>query len=141
MNTWRALMAVIKVAGLAAAALLINWLLISQGVTGMITPEPKDVTENFMAAMAAERWEGALNELSEELASTVDHDDLRSRMQAFESGRASIEGIEGLPGQEAGDTAEAGVEITYTGQGTETIKFPLVREHGVWKIAALDALE
>jgi hypothetical protein len=125
---------------LLCAALLILAALISQGVTFAIVPPPGMPAEGLVRALKAHRYEGALEELSEELQQQVQEQDLRDLAEKIEQAHQGIEQVHGetVAQQEQDATAQVDVELDDGSQ--QTIELPLKKENGIWKVTSLDPL-
>jgi len=125
---------------LRAALALIAAALPLEGMDWLI-PAPENTAEQFVSALAAHRYEGAMNSLAQELRRQTREEDLAALVQAIEdSPRRGIQDARGLQSDEQGDTATATVEVKYGNNQTGLIEVPLKKENQVWRVTSLDPL-
>ena len=143
MNTWLALKAPATILGLLAGSLLILWTLISNGITQFITPEPADVAQQFVQALGTQRYDGALEQLNEELSNEVEAAELRTWAEAIHAKHGSMITVQGVetspPPRPPADTAR--VRLKFEDGQELTLEFPVVQENGLWKISSIEPLE
>jgi hypothetical protein len=127
-------LAVIGVALLVAAGAVAGL-----GDRGVLVPPPEMVVEQFVRDVSLKRWEPARTHLAEPLARRMGPDSLRGFVEAVERRVGPIEDVKGRPFFSTDVAAEADAEITSAGGDRTTLRLPLSREHGLWKISRLDA--
>jgi hypothetical protein len=131
---WRELL-VVAAALLLAAGAVHGW-----GDRATLVPPPEAAVEEFAKKLVGKRYRPAYSHLSEELARSVPADSLRLLTEALERSLGSIEKVQGEPVHRSGEAAEASAKLTTTRGDTASLRFPLLREQGVWKISRLDPL-
>ena len=105
----------------------------------VLVPPPEMVVEEFVREISLRRWEQARPLLAAPLARRVEADSLRRLLEAVERRVGRIEDVRGRPISDTDETAEAVAEITSARGDRATLRLPLAREHGLWKISGLDA--
>ena len=146
MRDWLALRPVVMLlALLAAAGLLLGWAAETEAARYLI-PSPDKVAEGLVSALAAQRYTGALNALSQDLQQQVQPEDLRTLVARIEQAHQGISDAHGQAGQAApaaahNATASAQVQVKLGDLSEQELTFELVRENGLWKIASLGPLE
>ena len=141
MSTLRALKPLAGVTGLGAAALLALWLLVSNDVTFAVVPPPETEAESLMRALKARRFSAVKSELVESLREQVDDSRLDGLFRRIEEARKGISDAHGDKAREDGDRATAMVKVKLDDKTEETLEFPLQKEHGLWRVSSIDALE
>lgn len=129
------------IAALLAASLLVIAGLVSADAASLIIPPPEGVAEQVVTALGAHRYEGAMNQLSDDLQQQVGEEDLQAFVEAVEeSPREGIQDAHGQDAQESGNQATASVEVKFGNNETQTIDLPLAKENGLWKVTSLEPL-
>jgi hypothetical protein len=119
-------------------------LLVTGGAVGalrdraVLVPPPEMVVEEFVHQISLNRWAQARTHLTEELAHRLGPDSLRTYLARLEQRVGRIEDVRGRPFFATDVAAEATAEITRADGGHATLRLPLSREHGIWKIARLE---
>jgi hypothetical protein len=108
------------------------------GDRGALVPPPEMVVEEFVRELSLERWEPARTHLAESVARHAGPDSLRGFLQTVEGHAGRIEDVRGRPFFATDVAAEATAEITSTEGRRSTLRLPLARERGLWKISRLD---
>lgn len=108
------------------------------GDRAVLVPPPEMVVEEFVRAVSLKRWNSAREHLVTDLAQHVGAGALRAFVDTLEAGIGPIEDVKGKPFFGGGETAEADAEIRTEQHGRATLRLPLRREHGLWKIARLE---
>lgn len=137
---WAAFRNILLTVLFAAAAEGLVWLTVRYTSGEMIVPQPGTVAEEFSAALAAHRWNGARELLSEKQRQQVTDEYLRSLTNRIEQSYPGIEQVTAQSEETHGDQATAVVEFVFTGQRQAEVSYTLVRENYLWKIASLDGL-
>ena len=133
----RGALMLLVVFGLALALL---WAVVESDVGALLVPEPEGVAEQALRAVKAHRYEAVPSQLAEGLRAQVREDDLRAIGEAIGERLGGIEAVHGEDAQEQADSATATVAVKL-GDGQERrLRFPLVKEHGLRRIASLDPL-
>jgi len=104
----------------------------------VLVPPPEMVVEEIVREISLARWGPARTHLAERLAHRLEPDSLRDFHQKLEQRLGPIEHVRGRPVFATRVAAEAVAEITTTDGGRATLRFPLSRQHGLWKIARLE---
>ena len=141
MRTWHSFKPIVWIFLIMSAVLLVLAGMVSQGWTKQIVPPPETTASQLVGALAAHRFEGAMNQLSQDLQQQVTEEDLRALMSAIE--QSPSKGIQDSHGQSAqieGDQATAEVQVKLGTNEQINIQFPLKKENGVWKVTSLDPL-
>jgi hypothetical protein len=121
--------------------------MVSQGWTKIIVPPPENTAEQLVSALAAHRYAGAMNQLSQELQQQIHPEDLASLVKSIEHSPAKgIQDAHGLAAQELAaqklvDQATADVRVKLGNNEAVDVRFPLIKEKGVWKVSSLDPLK
>jgi hypothetical protein len=126
-----------ELAVVAAALLVAAGAVELLGDRGALVPPPEMVVEEFVRELALGRWEPARTHLSEPLSRQLDPDSLQLLLHLLEERVGRIEDVHGRPFFASDAAAEAAAEITTDFGGRVTLRMPLVREHGQWKISRL----
>ena len=135
-----ALRCVFGAAALFGAALLVLWLLVSQGVTAVIVPPPETEAEQFLRALKAQRYAAARNQLAQDLREQTRVEDLQAAVRALEQARGGIADARGEQSHEQGESARATAKVRLGDRQQEALEFALKKEHGLWRITSLDPL-
>ena len=141
MKDFQALRSLLAVLAVLALGLLIFGVLVAADRADLLIPSPEGAAEQFVSAMAAHRYTGALNQLSQDLQGQVKEKDLQDLVQSIEA--SSSEGIQDAHEEEAQeqvDTATASVRVKLGNNQEETLDFPLKKENGLWKLTSIDPL-
>ena len=141
MNAWRStspIFGVILVLGLFLAGI---WVAMQAGRAGWIVPAPDTTADGFIEALAAHRYEGALDVLSQEQQQDLDWKELQSLVQKIEDSHLrGIEESQELEFEVQGDTAVAELEVKFKNLDEERLLIPLIREQGEWKVDSIEPL-
>jgi len=137
MKFWLGFKSVVWISGLIGFLLLAIWILISQNYTEIITPSAQTTGETFLRALAAHRFEGALNELSSGLEGEVTTYDLKVLMEHIERAHHTIDRVSAVSHSETGELGSARVEVRFSNGVRRTLDLPMRRENGIWKISSL----
>jgi hypothetical protein len=141
MNLWPSFKPLLWIALLLSAVLLALSGLLSAGWDRHIVPTPETTAAELTGALGARRYAGVRNHLSHELRQQVTDHDLRRLAEQIESGPAQgIRQAHGVHSEIHGDRATAQVRVRLGTRAEITLHFPLVKEHGLWKVASLDPL-
>jgi hypothetical protein len=104
----------------------------------VLVPPPEKVVEEFVHEISLERWASARNHLTGPLARRLGPDSLRAFRERLEQRVGRIDDVRGRPLFATDAAAEAAAEVTTTTGDRARLRFPLSREHGLWKISRLD---
>lgn len=130
------------IALLLGAALLIIAVLVQTDNAALIIPPPEGTAEQLIGALAAHRYEGAMNQLSQDIQQQVSEKDLQAIVKSIEeSPRKGIQDAHGQDAQTQGAQGTASVEVKFGDNQTQTIDLPLVKENGLWKVASLGPVQ
>ena len=141
MRTLRALKPMGETLALFVSAMVTLWLLVSNDVTFAIVPSPETEAESLVRALKARRLNAVKSELSESLRWEIDDRQLKALVESIRSSHKGISEAHGSETrQQEPDKATATVEVKLGDQTEETIEFPLVKEHGLWRVASIDPL-
>lgn len=123
------------------AGLLLVWAGLQAPLEDVLIPTPQGTAEQFVNAMAAHRYTGALNQLSGGVQQQVTWKDLRAVMEQIEqSPRGGIADAQEQESQINGDRATAAVKVKYQNLEEETLQFALKKENRVWRVENWNAL-
>jgi hypothetical protein len=106
----------------------------------LFTPSPEKEAEGFVSALAAMRYQGAKEALSQDLQQQIELSDLKQLHDALEASQQGIEDAHGQDYQEQGDFATAVVQVKFGNLQEREVEFPLAKEHGLWKVTSIDPL-
>jgi hypothetical protein len=124
---------VVLLAGISAA--------MQAGRAGWIVPAPDTAADGFIEALAAHRYEGALEALSQEQQQDLDWKELQSMVQKIEDSHLrGIEESQTIGFEEQGSTAVAELEVKFKNLDEERLLIPLIREQGEWKVDSIEPL-
>lgn len=137
---WESLRSILLVVLFAAAAEGLIWLALQYTSGEMIVPQPGTVAEEFSAALAAHRWNGAVELLDEGLHQQVTVEELRSLMERIEQNHPAIDHVTTLSEEKQGEQAAAAIGFVFTGQRQAEVPYTLIRENHLWRIASLEGL-
>ena len=131
---------------LAIAAIFVLALLLIAGAVALdqakfIIPSPETTAAQLVDALGAHRYEGAMNQLSEELRQQVTEQDLQSLVQSIESSQDGIYDAQEVGAQEQSQFASAQVKVKLGNGQERIIEFPLEKENGLWKVSSLEPLQ
>jgi hypothetical protein len=105
-----------------------------------IIPSPEMTATQMVDALGAHRYQGAMNQLSQELKEQVSEQDLKSVVRSIENSQSGIYQADEGAAQVQGQMARAQVKVRL-GNGQENIiEFPLQKENGLWKVSSLEPL-
>jgi hypothetical protein len=126
---------------LFSAILLLLAAFVTQGWTQFIVPPPENTAAQLVSALGAHRYEGAMNQLSEDLQQQVKHQDLQNLVKAIEESPAGgIQYAHEQNSEQQDDQATAEVQVTLKNNRQVNIQLPLKQENGVWRITSLDPI-
>jgi hypothetical protein len=126
---------------IVAATLGLNALIVfGLGDRQILVSPPEAKVEGFVRELNTKRYERALPYLSDELATHVDVDKLKTLTARLKGRVGEIADVRGEPGWMKGDKAEATAEMETERAGTVTLKFGLTRQQGEWAIDGLNDL-
>ena len=138
---WPSARPLLWMALLFAGVLLALAGLVSQDWTEFIVPPPENSAEQLVNALGAHRYEGAMNQLSQDLQQQVKEEDLQALVKTIEQSPAQgIQDAHGQGAQEQGDQATAEVQVKLGTNEEVPVELPLTKENGVWKVSSLDPL-
>lgn len=140
MNDLQALKGPLAILLLLASVLLVIAILISAGITEFIVPPPEQVAAGMVDALGARRYEGALNQMSEEVKNQVRIEDLRQLVDEIEARHQGIDQAEGVDSQVQGDSASATVQVRTQDGQEHILQFPLSSQNGIWSVDSIDPL-
>lgn len=140
MKTWLTVRPALFILAAVAGVLLVNWILVRIGAEKMIVPKPEITAEEFIKALGAHRYEGAMEKLSSDLEQATSESDLQSIVEQVEQENGKIDTVKGNLLQEEGDTASASVEVQFENGNQREANLPLVKENGIWRVNGLDGL-
>ena len=125
--------------------IIVTLALVAAAVFGLgdkttLVPPPEAVVESFVRALQAERYDGAMTLLSEDLQTKVEPGTLRSLAERLRQRAGKILDAQGEAGWIDGDRAEACARLQ-TERGQTLFKFPLSRGKGLWSIQSLAPIE
>lgn len=138
---WQSFKPIVWMLLTAAVVLLALWGLVAQDVTQLIVPSPETTAEQLIGALGAHRYEGAMNQLSQDLQQQVTVEDLQSLVKRIEASQAR--GIQDSLGQSANEHDQqttAIVQVTLGSNQQVNVELPLIKENGLWKVSSLDPL-
>ena len=139
---WQSFKPVVWILLLANAILLALAGMVARDWTKVIVPPPENTAEQLVSALGAHRYEGAMNQLSQDLQQQVKEEDLQNLVKIIEQSPAEgIQDAHGQDAQEQGDQATAEVQVKLGSNQETTLQFPLVKENGTWKVSSLDPLK
>ena len=138
---WQSMKPVLWIVLAFAAVMLVLGVLISQDITEFIVPPPENTAEQLVSALSAHRYEGAMNQLSQDLQQQVKEEDLQSLVKTIEQSPAQgIQDAHGQQAQEQGNQATAEVQVKLGTNEEINVAFPLKKENGIWKVSSLEPL-
>lgn len=138
-ENWLAARPILAIVVVFAAVLLVAGLLASAGQAQILSPGPEQAAENFVSALGAHRYTGAMGQLSQELRQQVSEDDLKGIVQALEgSSRKGIQDAHGVDSQQQGNAATARVQVKFGSSQEQELEFSLLMKNGVWRLASID---
>jgi hypothetical protein len=105
---------------------------------GVLVPPPEMVVEEFVREVSLKRWGPARGHLTESLSERLGPDSLRTWIDAVERRVGRIEAVRGVSFFAGDAAAEAVAEMRATDGSRATLRLPLSREHGLWKISRLE---
>jgi hypothetical protein len=141
MKDFQALRSLLAVLAVLSLGLLVYGALVAADRADLLIPSPESAAEQFVSAMAAHRYSGALNQLSQDLLEQVKEEDLRDLMESIEaSSSAGIQDAHEEEAQEQGETAQASVRVKLGNNQEQTLDFPLQKENGLWALTSIDPL-
>lgn len=115
--------------------------MVSADRTEFIVPPPENAAGQLVSALSAHRYEGAKNQLSQELKQQVTAQDLEALVKTIEDSPAKgIEDAHEQGAEEQDSQAIAEIEVKLANNTKTTIHLPLVKEHGIWRVSSLDPL-
>ena len=132
--------ALVKEFAIIALALLVSGGAVTVlGDRGVLVPPPEMVVEEFVRDVSLKRWGPARTYLTETLRARLTVDSLRVLLARLEQGAGRVKQVHGRPIFATEAAAEAAAEVTTSSGGRVMLRFPMSREHGLWKIFRLDA--
>jgi hypothetical protein len=140
MNDFRALRPVLVVVAILAAVMLAIYAAVALDNASLIVPPPETTAEQLISALGAHRYEGAMNQLSQELKQQVKEDDLHALVESIESSRQGIQDAHEQGAHEQGQSATASIIIKLGDGQEQTVDLPLQKENGLWKVTSIEAL-
>jgi hypothetical protein len=142
MNDIKALKPIVLILGIFVVTIGLLSVMVALGWTNMITPPPENAADGLVDALQAHRYEGALNQLSQDLKQQTNPEDLQALVKAIEeSSLKGIEDAQGIDAQESDQAATARVQVKFANLQEQTFSFPLHKENGIWKVASLAPLQ
>jgi hypothetical protein len=108
------------------------------GDRAVLVPPPEMVVEEFVRALSLKRWSPAREHLATDLVQHTGAGALRAFVDTLEARIGPVEEVKGKPFFGGDEAAEAEAEITTADGSRATLRLPLRREHGLWKIARLE---
>jgi hypothetical protein len=140
-RTLRALEPLTGVVALFGAAMAALWLLVSNDVTLAVIPPPETEAESLVRALDARRFAAFRSELTESLRKEVDDETLKLLSARIESSHKGISEAHGTDTRhQDSHRATATVEVELGDRTAERIELPLIREHGLWRVASIEPL-
>lgn len=140
-NIWESAKPLLWMALLMTVVLLVLAVMVSQDWTKFIVPPPENTAEQLVSALGAHRYEGAMNQLSQELRQQVKEEDLQALVKNIEQSPAQgIQDAHGQGAQEQGEQATAEVQVKLGTNEEVPVELPLKKENGLWKVSSLDPL-
>jgi hypothetical protein len=127
----------LAVAAILAAALAVAALgVFVAGDAATLVPPPEAVAENFLRALARNRYAQATTQLAPELRATVGIEGLRRRLQQIEGECGHVEDVHGEGGTRAAESAVATALVKGTAR-QRRLRFTVVRQWGEWRLMSL----
>ena len=138
---WQSIKPVVWMALTLGVVLLALAGLVAQDWTEFIVPPPENTAEQLVSALGAHRYEGAMNQLSQDLQQQVSEEDLHALVSSLEESPAQgIQDAHEQRAQQQGDQATAEVQVKFGNNQQTTVQLPLVKENGLWKVSSLEPL-
>ena len=131
---WSVLLAAAVALGVAAGTVF------ALGDRSVLVSPPEAVVEDFVRALATDRYDRAVPYLSKEIGSRVGTDSLRALTQALESRIGDIEDVRCERFWMTRDNAAAFAVLTATGADLVSFELPLTWTGPEWAIAGLHGL-
>lgn len=131
----------LAIAACCAVLTLALWFLAMTGFSMFIVPQPDDMVEQFVRALKAHRYEAARDMLAEELRRQVSTDDLRSQVLSIEAREGGFADAYAIDVTKGSDSATAWVRVKPASGKERVSQFTLGKQHGLWRIVSLDALD
>lgn len=125
---------------LFAAVMLALSSLISAGYARFLVPTPERTAEQFVQALAAHHYEGARQQLGEEMRRKVGDAELRALALIIDREQHGVSEAHALSARESGDSAMVTVMVKMNNGSEQVLEFPLRKQHGVWKITSIDSV-
>ncbi|MHB1132786.1 MAG: nuclear transport factor 2 family protein [Chloroflexota bacterium] len=141
MRDLRALAPSLAIAMSTGLVLLVLAFLINTDASRFVVPQPDNVAEQFLRALGAGRYQAAHAALSEETQDQVSAERLREIAAALKRDSGGIKGAYAEDAEQSGERATTEARIVLENHTEQSLQFPLRREHGLWKIASVEALE
>ena len=126
---------------MAFAMTLVAGLVLGLGDRTVFVPPPEAVVEDFVRKLVAERYERALESLSDDLALTATPETLKRMTERFKQRTGEILDVRGERGWIEGERAQASTSLKTSLLGAPTLTFSLTRQSGVWSINDLSSIE
>lgn len=144
---WSSIKPLLWMVLLLAVVLLALAGMVAQDWSEFIVPPPENTAEQFVSALGAHRYEGAMNQLSQDLRQQVSEEDLRALVRNLELSPARgiqdahEQGAQRLGGAaQQSDQATAEVQVKLGNNQQTTVQLPLIKENGLWKVSSLEPL-
>jgi hypothetical protein len=138
MKLWTAskdFLAVLLCASLTLGGL---WLLERGDLNAFAVPDPGGVAEQYVRALIAGRTSGAMQQLASTLRDQTPKEALRARIHTLQ--RVSPQDAHAIGAALEGTRAQARVRVRFYHRPEEIWTFPMIREQGLWRVAARDPM-